>query len=283
MELLPPIPRWEEIQEAVGAVENIELLAETHKNTLYKLKTAGGTFVVKYSRRGWAEYEYHSMKRLREEGYAVPEPFNFFETEEEEGKSRYGTLKKVPGILVFEFIDGPSMLDLMSEELVKKTADVIKKIHQDPRHKRDQPFIKNYSEIEVERMQYHFEKKEATFADLKSELEQLSGEYVQHEIEYTTIHGDFRPSNILVKNGELYLIDFEGTCEGGDPLKDVGTFYGETLINHPKYAEIFRESYGTEMTVPLKFHTIRRLLVLAAFEDIDCSFVKEKIEDVLRK
>ena len=119
MELLS-IPHPNKIQDLIGDITETKFLETTYKNTIYKVQTDEGAFIVKHSRRGWGKYEYNSMKRLKSEGYSVPEAFGFFETEPENGESRYGNLEKTTGILVMEFIDGTPLWENISEELIEK-------------------------------------------------------------------------------------------------------------------------------------------------------------------
>lgn len=57
------------------------------------------------------------------------------------------------------------------------------------------------------------------------------------------VHGDPRPGNALVRNGECRLVDWE-LAGRGDPAADVGGWLGECLVADDRTAEAFARAYA---------------------------------------
>ena len=67
----------------------------------------------------------------------------------------------------------------------------------------------------------------------------------------TLVHGDFRPTNIMVKDGALQgIIDWEGAMSG-HPLADIGQFLRYSEQVNAKHEQVFMTRYQTCAAHPL--------------------------------
>lgn len=272
------------IVDYTGTVNNWRCIP-TKLNPICYVEAEKGVFVVKKNIRGWGKYEYKAMETFYNEGYPVPKPLTFIEQNYE--GTGYGGLPTVVGLLIYKYIDGVSLQQSLSEKLIKQATDQLKNIHKDPRHDRAHAFISNYQKIEIKRLKMYLDKLSDHYGDLSLPIDELIKEYKSLNLEYKLIHGDYRPENLILNknDGQLYMIDFEGTSNGAEPMKDLGVFYAELLVLNEKYAKIALERYFDNNyplnTSSLKFHTLRRLLVLASHYKDDRLHIKEKILELL--
>jgi uncharacterized protein (TIGR02172 family) len=207
------------------------------------------------------DYEYQSIQIAKESGLLVPEIF---------GKVKVGDR---PG-LVMERIDGPTLTKLFQKKphlLFKKTKE-LSEIHY------------NLNSI----------KAPEHLLDLKNEIRKHTNKSIYINIEckefvYNLLnqlpdgdrlcHGDFHPGNILMKNGDPYIIDWCAATKA-DPIADVAHTYllfrtvpkipGSSSIafNILKLAgllssNIYLKSYGKKYSIDLNQFS-KWLLVRAA-------------------
>lgn len=117
------------------------------------------------------------------------------------------------------------------------------------------------------------------------------------------VHGDFSPKNMLVKNGNIFLIDFE-VVHWGDPSFDAGFLLNHLFLKalyQPQYAELYfraaREFWlellvrvGQEQRLAFEAMSMRHLggLMLARIdgkspvEYIRKASLKERVRDLAR-
>ncbi len=271
------------IVEYTGEIKNWSCIP-TKLNPICYVEAEKGAFVVKKNIRGWGHYEYKAMQTFYNEGYPVPKPLTFIKQNYE--GTGYGGLPTIVGLLIYEYVEGRSLQKSLSEKLIKQATDQLKKMHEDPRHDRKHSFISNYKQTEINRLKMYLDKLSDHYGDLTLTIDELIKEYWSLNLEYKLIHGDYRPQNLILhkEDEKLYMIDFEGTSNGAEPMKDLGVFYAELLVLNEKYAKIALEWYfdnNFPLNTSLKFHTLRRLLVLASHYKDDRLHIKEKILKLL--
>ncbi len=119
----------------------------------------------------------------------------------------------------------------------------------------------------------------AKHADVKSQIERLVAE--SGEIRAALVHGDYSPKNMLVREGKIFLIDFEGV-HWGDPSFDTGFFLNHLFLKafyRPQWAaeyfaavreawQGYAEGLSTEMSAEREPMTLRHLgaLMLARID-----------------
>jgi len=248
-------------------------------NDVYLISISGEKYILKYCKRGWCKYEYSSMKKLYELGYNVPKPIFYYTIEEVEDDSwSYGNLKREEGILIYKYIEGRPVSDIISEKVVKKAINLIKILHNDKRLIHNPNF--DYKRAEINRVFFYTEK--LNLKDIRDKILELFDEPER----YRFIHGDFRPQNIIESKGNLFMIDFEGSCYG-DPMKDLGTFITELerlcYVNklHIPIDNILK-LYGKFDEDRLKFYIIRRLMVIARYDKNMRKWAISKIKSILQ-
>jgi uncharacterized protein (TIGR02172 family) len=148
------------------------------------------------------DYEYQAMEIAKECGLLVPEVFE---------KVKVGDR---PG-LVMERIDGPTLTKLFQKKphlLFKKTKE-LSEIHYNlnrikaPEHLSD---LKN-------EIRKHIDKSDFIDVECKEFVLDLLNQLPDGD---RLCHGDFHPGNILIKNGDPYIIDWCAATKA-DPIADV--------------------------------------------------------------
>ncbi len=261
--------------------ENTQILGEfkSTTNDVYLISVDGKKYILKYCKRGWCRYEYSSMKKLYELGYDVPKPIFYYTIKEMEDDSwSYGNLKREEGILIYEYIEGRPISNIISEKVVKDVINLMKTLHNDERLVGKPNF--DYKKAEINRVLFYTEK--LNLRDIRDKILELFDE----PEEYRFIHGDFRPQNIIESKGKLFMIDFEGSCYG-DPMKDLGTFIIELerLCHVNKFCipvENILKLYGNFDENRLRFYMIRRLMVIARYDKNMRKWAISKIKSILQ-
>lgn len=133
-------------------------------------------------------------------------------------------------ILLSEYIPGrkPSEHELESEKFHAKIAKFLDQIHKqkmkgfgwlnnkyDGRNETWQDFLLNIDNLDVVTTKNLLSK-----ADIDWLMKQLITKY-NYSFEPVLLYGDLKPENILIKEGEIYIIDFEN-CFSGHKYYDVG-------------------------------------------------------------
>lgn len=236
-------------------------------NLVILVEFNGEKYILKDSLRGYGLYELMYMKLLRMEGYPVPEPVDFYPIELVTDEDwAYGNISRYRGILVYKYVEGICLCEDMSEKNVSLALDLMKRLHQDPRHRRNKSFIPDYERAEVNRLMFYV-KRLGINGEIKLLLEYLSELYLGEKIDYILIHGDYRPQNLLLTNSKICMIDLEGVSDGADKYKDAGTFAAESLRIGFNSIEIFLKKHGYEIdSIRYIFYLIRRFLVILKYD-----------------
>jgi len=236
-------------------------------NLVILVEFNGEKYILKDSLRGYGLYELMYMKLLRMEGYPVPEPIDFYPIELVMDEDwAYGNISRYRGILVYRYVEGRCLCDDMSEENINLALNLMRKFHQDPRHKRNKPFIPDYKRAEVGRLMYYV-KRLGINGGTKALLNDLAELYLGEKIDYILIHGDYRPQNLLLTNSKICMIDLEGVSDGADKYKDAGTFAAESLRIGFNWIENFLKRYGYDInSIRYLFYLIRRFLVILKYD-----------------
>ncbi len=236
-------------------------------NLVILVEFDGEKYILKDSLRGYGLYELMYMKLLRLEGYPVPEPIDFYPIELVTDEDwAYGNISRYRGILVYRYVEGKCLCEDMNEKNITLALELMKRMHEDPRHVRKKPFIPGYKEAEVNRLKYYI-KRLGINGEIKRLLEELAKRYLDEKIDYTLIHGDYRPQNLLLTGSKICMIDLEGVSDGADKYKDAGTFSAESLRIGYNDIEDLMSKFGYDInSIRYLFYLIRRFLVILRYD-----------------
>lgn len=125
------------------------------------------------------------------------------------------------GIKISKFIEGEILSQLDYKKYLKQCALSLRKLH-----KIDKKCFKDYGKLE------RLEKYEKLCISLNLKLEEQYYNYKEvymnlynkfSNVEKKFSHGDFQPSNLILKNNQIYIVDFEFTSNN-DPFYDIACF-----------------------------------------------------------
>ena len=264
------------------------------KNEFYLLRTSEKNIVLKHSLKGYGADEFHAMDILYNEGFPVPRPIHFIgEYEIIEGEDwAYGDVPRKVGWLAYEYVEGKTLDNSMKEELLFDAMKLLKYLHDYPKHKKEEPFIPNFQQVEIDRIEFYLGRLK-TRGDLNDEefekIRNFVEPYKTMEIDYRIIHGDYRPNNLIVAD-PLIMIDFEGFSEGADPRKDVGTFLAETKwaydirkiqIDLEKIYRIYFPKPNRDDIRIVQDFMIKRFLVKMTYNSAHIKIGKEKVMSIV--
>jgi len=259
-------------------------------NKLYFLEVDNEPVVLKFSGRGWGEYEYKAMKTLYEEGYNVPKPYAFFPLHEvKDEEFSYGKLRRTVGWLVYSYIKGIVASNAFEKETILKATKFLKSFHDDPKHERERPFIEDYSKEEIRRGCVRLQVLAAYFSSKEvKKVKEFLKKYGNEVIDFKVIHGDYRPQNLIRTARGVAIIDFEGFSEGADPLKDLGIFLAEIdRLNSRKGKVVdldeILKTYSIECNLRLRFHMVRRYLTIMKYDELWRIKAKNRIMKVINE
>ena len=108
-------------------------------------------------------------------------------------------------------------------------------------------------------------------------VETMTPVFEEMEQAIRLVHGDFRPTNILVNdNGTYTIIDWE-FCMAGHPIADIGQFLRYKEQVSPEHEQRFIESYqrASSYQLPPDYNTIARLRDLVNL--LQMLTIKEKL------
>ena len=265
------------------------------ENYLYFARIYREKLILKYSLKGWGEYELNAMKLLFKEGYPVPRPKGFVpEHEIQEADWAYGNVKRKVGLLVYSYVEGETLEKRLD---IKKLADAIKllkRFHDDERHHREKPFIPNYQQTEVGRAKYYLSNLSKTGYLSQIEVQEILKivkSYERMKIDFKVIHGDFRPGN-LIDSDDIVMIDFEGFSEGADNYKDLGIFIAELQrivdmrnleIDPEEIINIYSTNLSPDEKLRLDFSRIRRGFVFMKWNTKYRKKAKQRLMEIVQK
>lgn len=151
---------------------------------------------------------YLENNKVIKHGPGVLSQFNWYETTKEHNFIGF----KIPKIssfvkdtMYFEYIDGESMCEICSNELLKKLVSVVYEFSKMPiesHYSFDNTYIPN---LESHIQHVRNVNKNIDTLELERIITDLSKE--EFDSKKTFCHGDLALSNVLVKNNQLYLID----------------------------------------------------------------------------
>jgi len=225
-----------------GKILNYSELTGGSLNKVYKLDlSSGNSLVAKISplwynssllREAWCYMKIKSITDVN-----VPEVISYTKSEN----------PIFPGheILITKYIPNRHMSndEFLTEQTQKKMGKIIKKIHSIPMKRygwlKDNfsgmyenwfDFLYTIDNIDLSVKSGYIEKEE------KEWLLEVMSEELNFSFEPRLIHSDFRIENIIVKNSDFYVIDFQNSFSG-DPDYDLGaSIYRNTgLINFIHY------------------------------------------------
>ncbi len=265
------------------------------ENTIFFAEVFGNEVVLKFSRKGYALNEAKAMERLREEGYNVPkliELIPLYRLTEPEWE--YGNLERRTGLLIYELIHGIPLAKKGSEGL-SEAMKVLKEFHNDPRHKMKNPFIPNFQEVEVNRGKMYVEwaLRKGFLRDFEREkIEDFLERYKEVRVkDWTVIHGDYSPGNLIESSGKIFMLDLEGFSEGADRFKDLGVFLAEVDRRLSKGKRKFEleelvDSYSKDISDEEEFRKdffkVRRFLVFLKYDKSWRKRARDRILSVVK-
>ncbi len=198
--------------------------------------------------------------------------------------------QEMPGKTIQNLIDTKNIGNL--ENLVKKTAQLLKKIHQIHPDKKDIPLWTKQMEKkerlkEISLVKKSYKNNRGRFQKIFQELErkrQKLSNYFNNQKNYRLCHGDFHPGNVLIHKDKLSVIDF-GSARYYEPCFDVARFtiQLELMIRlqfKKRHAEIvkplqqlflkeyFGKSMGKVDRFKVKYYEIRHLQQIASIISI---------------
>lgn len=154
------------------------------------------------------------------------------------------------GVKITKFIESSHSADAHSENDLKQSIKGIRKLHNSG--------VKVDHEFNIEERINYYEKianeKNAIFyndyAEVRAKMQELLDALKDTEKSFTLTHIDFVPDNVLLRDDDVFLIDWEyaGMC---DPLVDVAMFdiyayYNEAELEHLMQLYFDREPTSNE-------------------------------------
>ncbi|MHA1264796.1 MAG: phosphotransferase family protein [Candidatus Helarchaeota archaeon] len=248
-------------------------------NLTYKI-TGKKDIIAKVGMTGWGKYEYNTLKKLFQKGYNVPQPITYVTLQDApvEGWD-FGSMKREIGILFQFLIDGKNLKRNLNKVNILKGLNFLKRLHADRSLKNER--ITNYQKIEVERGFKYINKlfNGRIVEQLKKRLER----YENLNIDYCFIHGGPRLEHFILKDDQIWMVDFESACIG-DRFKDLGIYFTELLLNNYNEEELILAYFNRDLNenekARLEFFKLRALLVKMNFTP--SQFIYKELEKTLK-
>ncbi|NVM52760.1 MAG: phosphotransferase [Candidatus Helarchaeota archaeon] len=242
----------------------IQLFNESD-NLVFKI-AGKNDILAKVGLTGWGKYEYETLKKLSSKNYNVPKPITYIPLQQEmDNDWSFGRMDRELGILFYLQLEGKNLKQQLTKINILKGVNFLKKLHEDK--SLINGIIKDYQKIEVDRGLRYIKK--LFEGELVDNLEKDISQYQNYEIDYCFIHGGPRLEHFIIKDDQIWMIDFEGACIG-DRFKDLGIFCTELLLNDIDKEDLikayFKRGLSKEEKDRLKFFELRALMVKMRFK-----------------
>ena len=211
---------FDSLVESAGLPRPISVSRIPHSTSTinFEVRLPDRAVLLRFYQGGDPEYEFRLMTKIRKAGIPVPEQIHY----------EQGTRRRPP-FVIMEFIEGEEMVTAVEkdDELVDQYVDRLRQIHEYKWQrsgldiKKYYPKPSSFAKALVKRRQG-----ENRRLRLRKQCSELTKWLKDRAKEVTTenyaqLHGDYHPYNIIVRDGVLHIVDWEG-AEIGDPRYDLG-------------------------------------------------------------
>jgi tRNA A-37 threonylcarbamoyl transferase component Bud32 len=270
-------------------IEIVEEIKEGFRHNVYKVRLENKKYgILKLYKNEWPD----KVKRCVNELTA----YSIFEDEINLPKIIDYKISPSKTYLLLEYIEGITLSEKLKvgacDDLLANSAKILYKIHSTKEQIGDvvdgTHFLSEITE-NINHMSTSTEK--VILKQLISKMEKTLLKIFENS-SFSLTHGDFKPSNLIVKNGEIYVVDWENFCYS-IPYLDLLEFYKLPEQYSSKFLNEYESMHGSKvkkflLDVLLDAYWIRNSTEYFIFEniynfsDLQKETIRKNISNILK-